>query len=102
MGGKIQCRSTPGVGTEFDFTLKVASMDSGLTHNEEIKHQFQIAKLVENNLNQVVQGQSNPEEDRAAEVTAMESKKVEDTNPLSVPVVRGSKMLQFVPLMKEE
>lgn len=48
MGGIIKCQSKLGEGTKIIFTVPVEIYrgDEGLSLDEEIKHQFEIAKLI--------------------------------------------------------
>ena len=97
MNGSINCRSSPNRGTEFTFVLPVSCSpsDRGLTHEEEISHQFLVAKLIESYLSQV---RRNNTEDRVAEVTEMASNDGEEPSPLKIPILTGSKLLSFAPL----
>ena len=49
--GSISCKSKLGVGTTFTFDIMARKQrnDHGLSKQEELSHQFEIAKLIQHN-----------------------------------------------------
>ena len=97
MGGQINCKSEPKRGTEFCFSVQAMkkSGDEGLAHQEEIQHQFKIAKLIENNFNPTQRRETN---DKLVEIQVEHSRAVNQSRQLHLPLDTVKKRLHFAPI----